>query len=591
VDTQLYSGEDAASSEPNASLTVSKSAESDANASNLTFAYLEAPATTQGVRKLRVRFWDEDQAAPGNPGPEVQVTHAGEDETNPSGWWGILVKNLPISVERGNIRREVFLTTSGGATLFLVAEVPDNNSSAILIEQYEFRIGDGIDLDVDNNAPPRCRFVAEISGVLAFGHLKRLVKTDGGIPVDVVDGVVFSKPFLPVQVPYTNFFQVASGFDEPVNGLLAHNGWLIVGKRQSAYRSLLEQLAPKLEDITKGSGVLASDSMEVVDGIAYWLGDKGIYAYPGAGIALLVSDNLEDLFTEAQIAAGFLAQASAAINRLKNQYVVTFRKSGDVWTQDRLSTEFDEDLGAQLPGEKLRAGHRFSRYDGVNIVALGQENDPRGGPKRMLAGTDDGFVLLMDRRDTNKQLIGPTEAVWGSTALVAGAGSTTSKVVLSSGTVDEVLAGPRSAVLRWGTEVVRVLFGETAALHLDRPATAAPANGTALTLGVQTHRWKTKLIDMGVPEARKNYRYLDVMHKIESAGGAVAVTAIPDGGVKEDFSALANVTLRSLDLRSLWTRCDLNRVRARLVQIEFSATVPFEILQLVFRASDQDTHA
>ena len=590
ADTQTYAGEDATSSIPSSSLEIVKSAESNASASNFLFNYLEGLALTQGVRKLRVRFYDQDQAAPGNPGPEVQVTHAGEDQTNPSGWWGILIKNLPISVERGSIRREVFLTESGGATLFLVAEVPDNASSSILIEQYEFRIGDGIALEVDNNAPPRCRHVEEVGGVLAFGHLERAVRSDGGLPVDIPDGVVFSKSFLPVQVPYTNFFQVASGFDEPVNGMLAHNGWLIVAKRTSTYRTLLEQLAPKLEDVHKGAGVLASDSMEVVDGIAYWLGDKGIYAYPGAGIAILISDRLEDLFTQKQIAAGHLERASATVNRLKNQYVVTFRRTGDVWTQDRLSTEYDEDLGAQLPGEKLLAGHRFSRYDGVNVVALGTENDPLGGPKRMLGGTDDGFVLFMDRDDTNRQLIGPTAAVWGATALVAGAGSTTTSVVVGSGAIDDVLAGPRSAVLRWGTVTVRVLLGESGVLHLDRPIPSAsiPANLQALTLGVITHRWRTKDLDMQVPEARKNFRYLDVFHRIEGSG-AVAVTALQDGGIGEDFVAIPSVSIGTLDLRSMWTRLVLNHIRARFVSIEFSSTDPFEILQMIFRVSDQDT--
>lgn len=587
VDTQVYAGANAASSTPNAALDVAKSAESDANASNLTWAYLEALATTQGERQLRVRFYDEDQAAPSNPGPQVTITHAGEDLTNPSGWWGILIKNLPVSVERGSVRREVFMTLSDGATLFLVAVVPDNESSSILIEQYESRIANGIVLEVDNNAPPRCDQVEESNGVLAFGKLSRLVKSDGGVPVDALDSIVFSKPFLPVQIPYSNFFQVPSGFDAEITGMVDHNGYLIVAKRESVYRCQLEQLAPKFEIISRGSGVVASDTMEVIDGVAYWLGGKGFYAYAGSGEAKLISDRLEDLFTNNEVASQALAQASAAINRLRNQYVLVFRKTGDVWTQDRLSTEFADDL-VSTPGEKMQSGHRFSRYDGVNIVSVGQENDPRGGPKRLIGGTDDGFVLLLDRRDTNRQLIGPTSAIWGDTALVAGVGSTTTRIVISSGVVDVALAGSRSAVLRWGTEVVRVLFAESGVLHLDRPVSSAPASGQAMTLGVITHRWKTKIMDVGVLEARKHFRFLDVTHRIEGAG-IVAVTAIQDGGVGEDFTARPTVTLTPLDLRSLYTRLNLNKIRARFIQFEFTSTDPFEILQMTLRVSDQDT--
>jgi hypothetical protein len=583
VDVQPYAGATALSSLPNAGLAITRdSAASSANASDPLWKYLETLDTTLGRRRIRVAFYDVDQAQVSNPGPELVVSPAGEDASNPSGYTAIALTGLPISRERGQLERRIFMSLSGGASLFRVADVPDNTSTAVVVEKTESQIADGDELETDNQAPPQCSELAESQNVLAFGNLKRLVTALDGEPVDVPDGVVYSKPYKPVAVPFSNFTTV-NGRGPAITAMKDLNGRIVISKRHSLIRLVPRQNLPALEIISPTRGCPAGATMVVHDNRLLFLGDNGPYLYSGGGVPDWVGENLADFFTRSRIDKLALVDAVAAINVLRNQYVVVIRELGRPYTSHRISCELDSESSGIASGQERPAYFRFSHYEGPNLTAIGGADDPAGTTQRFVGGTEEGFLVWLDRADTNLLMLGPTAAVWGDSALVAGAGSTSTKVVVSSGALDLVQAGARGALLKYGATEAAVLFAETGALHLDRPVAVLAANAQALTLGQRTAFWETRWIDMGAPESKKNARFLDIVYTAQVSGQLVVTCdVIAENGL---FPGLA-VGTATLTLG--FAQFNINTMRGRFIKFRFTGTEAFEITELVLRGSDAD---
>lgn len=568
VDTQDYAGDVSTSSRPNEKRIIEQDQHASAFSTDPRWGNVGRNSPAKGRYEAAVAFYDPEQAdilPYSAPGPTRVIRLPGEDKSNPSSFVGLRFYNLPVSRDKGDIQRWLFLSELNNSVKFLAAVVPDNISTDVVVTgPDEFRPR-GTVLDTDNEVPPRCRFVESTQGVLAFGGAD-------GQP----DLIVWSKPFFPAAVPRgRNVFQVPSGASEGLTGMVDFNGRVLAFKRDSVYRAVLRDGAVVYDKLTPDMGCVSHGSILTLQNQLYWVGEQGLCVYTGGGIPEWISARLETFFNDGldQQAAD---RITAAVNRRRNQIVLAVRELGELYQSHRVT--------AELARVDVNPSHRFGRHDDPGLVCVASLRDRGGQTSRLIGGTDDGFAVWLDRADTALVMLGPTAAVWGDSALVASTGSTATRVTLQgTPNMDLEQAGPRGAKLRWGTFEALVLFAEANALHLDRvlASSAIPADGTALTLGVRTRYWRTKWLDLGVAETRKRYRHLDVVHTKE-ASGSVLVTAYEDFGTTAESVGTIPLTGPG------WCRIAIDKIQTRFVQFAFESSSPFEITEIVLRASDAD---
>jgi len=584
VDTVDYAYVDQENTtEPNEALEFELDPDSNANARAPTWETIAPSVLLPGVYSLGVAFYDPEQAdisPPSNPGPELIVEIGQDDSTNPSGFTGITLQNIPVSSDDGAIQRWVYMSLPGKGQRFLVATIPDNTSTSITISKGGDSIADGALLQEDNGPPPRCKFVSASQGALAYGAI-----------LGFKDLVVFSKPFFIAAVPYgRSIFQVPSGASEEITGIANNNGKLIVFKRDAVWRAQLVSGLVIYAELAKEMGCVGHGTIFDLQNRLYWVGEQGLYVYNGAGMPYWIGAKVESLFNDGvdQESAELM---SAALNRRRNQVVFALKESGSLYQSHRLSAEFNHELaggergsatGYTTAAQRIQSGHRFSRYDDPNAAVMGSLRDKGRSTSRLIAGTDDGFVVWMDRADTSLVMLGPTAGIWGDSAVTVGAGATTTALPLkSSPTLDTDLQTMRGAKLRISGSEAMILHVSGTTLHLDRALTSAPPDGTTATVGTRTRYWKSRWLDFGVPQSRKRGRYLDLVFTKQSSG-------ILDVNVYQDFGATA-IRLGAVDMSAGGAKTlPMDRIQARHVQIELTSTDPYEVVEVIIRVSDAD---
>lgn len=529
------------------------------------------PSADLGKRRIvRCAFYDPDQAQVSSPGPELVIQPGGDDASSQSGDAKITIKDLPVSLDGPRIETRVYMSLPGGETLFLAAAV-SNGARAVAVDRTDYELVQQLVLDFDNDAPPDCTALEVAGDVLVCANLRNVASAPDGSPVAVPDGVLFSKPFTPTAFPGSNIFTVPAG-SPGVTGLRSLNGRLVIGKASGLFRAALRQGAAASEEISPSIGAFGGASMVVHDNILFFWGPRGIYAYSGSGVPEWIGAPVRELFQSGEIRRGHAFVAVAAVNRRRNQVAWTLQLSGSPRHRHRVSVEL------------APSGPRFSRYAEPFLTAIGEIQRPLGEVASFVGGSDEGFVLWLDRSDT--QAVGVN---FGATALTVN-GSASSSAVPVSGTLDVALDGARGAILRSGSNEAAVLFAAGGTLYLDTPLAAVPANGAALTLGLPLRYVVTKWMDLGLPEFDKKLRYLSVL--VTQGSGNIKVTAFKDyGATAYSLIPRANAPDANIDLAGAAVqRFDIGHIQARHVQFRFESADPFEIIEAVLRVSDADQY-
>jgi len=210
-----------------------------------------------------------------------------------------------------------------------------------------------------------------------------------------------------------------------------------------------------------------------------------------------------------------------------------------------------------------------------------------------MGGTDDGFLVWLDRPDTQFHLMGDDENAYSSQSATVGSGSSLSSIVLSgSPTLDTALEGIRGQVLRYvaaGTEyAVRLLSASNKTITFDEQATVTPTVSGDVTIGAQVHRWDSGWLDCDNPQQLKNALYLDAVAK-QAADGELrflfykdfdTTTAIDS---KDMALTLAHKQVNVEGLDGRWFQ-----VSVRSVPLTTKASVSLSSLLLRLYDIDQD---
>lgn len=586
VDPETAAAADYATTQPNADLEVANGA---GPGTSLFWRILSTNLLLEGETKVWVTFFDPRNNVESRPSPELLVEPGGEDVTNPSGDASLKLKGIPVFP--GAFRR-IYLSLLDEVDGFRVAEIPDDTSSSLSIRKTQDEISRGFPLRFDRGSPPRCSLLAVSQSEMFYGKLD-------GQP----DGIQFSNPFTPNEVPPANFFVIDSGDDKEITALGDLQGALAVWKRNAIWRVTA---APGVDAagnaipivtqqrLTTGAGAISQQSVVDLDNTKYWLDVRGPMSFGGTGKPVYLGSKLEPYFRDTADSEGFVV-AAAAINRFRSQYVFVLKAAASDYQHDRFAFEFDHELSGIFADLGRQALHRITFYRDPNLTALTEVDSRDGGPRRLVGGTEEGFAVWLDQSATTLVMLGDTAAVHGDNSLAAGASSTTTKLILSgSPNVDVDLEGPRGARVRWldGTanaEAV-VLFAESLSLHLDRVTSSTlPASGAALTLGEKLYLWKSKAFPFGNPGEHKKLYWVDLI-RVPKASGSLKFDLFHDLAT----AAFSFSTARTLDLTSATEEIGVGEAQFRKIyQVQLStdaddSDVEFELLDLSFRVGDTD---
>lgn len=501
-----------ATTETNEKLEIDQGANASVNADSLFWQRQRMIQMMDGTRRVQITFFDVDQNIESNPSPQLIIDPTQEDRSNQSGAARIKLTDIPVSRQSGNVIRRVYMTLSNGSTPLLIGELQDNITDTFSVYLPENIIARGTPRSYQNGGPPRCSIVASGQGVLWYGDLEFQR-----------DGVFFSRAYRPASVPISNFLVFDTGDSSPITGIHDTTGRVIIFKRDSMYGVTVAPGSVSQDTISRGVGTIHHNTIQTLGDRVYFVDTRGVMSMIPYGEPTRISDTIEEFFNTGidQTAYGDVA---AAINHRRDQYTFVAKEVDDDYHRARYAAEGSH-------AERTGMAHRFSRYKGPNLTAITTVWDRFGNSHALVAGTEEGFCVWMEREDTFLLMMGPDTAVWGDTSVTLGAAAVgDSTVTVTSGTLDGTLSGARGATLRWeasGVEQSAVILGVSGTvLILDRAITAAIAVSSTGIIGAARPTFHTPWMDAGVPDLQKTFRVLDITREITA--GTLSVTSHKD---------------------------------------------------------------
>lgn len=552
------------------------------NAKDLVWRFLQ-DLPLDGVRYARAVFYDVDQAQLSDPGPAVAIRPDEDDISNASRQLRLTLSDIPAPRDQGNFEVWLYLGLGGGSdsSLFRVARVPAGTRE-IVVSMPETTLGAQPPISFQNASPPRCEILAACRTRLFFGALES--DPDSG---------VYSYAGTPVAVNFSAPFRLPGGLGPKLTMMSELDGLVVLGKRRALGSLTIDQNGlPVVDVVSSGVGCIAHQTAQELDDRLIFQSERGLCLVTRSGVTNLgkptfIANNVRDFFAT-DIDQSYTHQA-ACINRRREQYVLALRATGEQRSRLRLSMDYDRRLGDQSLSLFTPSAFRFSRYIGPNVCALASVQSNDGGVAVTIAGTEEGFVVWMDREDTQLLGLGPSVA-WGDATLVnSGSPGSVLSVAVGSGVVDTALEGPRGTALRYkdASGVVRVadILGASGSTLMFATAAlaVAPANAP-MVLGQQTHTWETGWVDCGNPERPKQAYYLDVIGRIETSG-----TMQVD--IYQDFDSTTVIKSFTFQLSDLIKHYPVSDLLARWVKVvmhtpDISSGQRFEIPSLVLSVQD-----
>lgn len=570
-------------SQPNTNIKWTQGGDVDGaatSAADPVWNYIQAPATWAASRQLAVAFYDKTQNLVGDCSPQLTIKPASEDTANPSGAVRIRLTNLPVGRYPSDLWVYESVANGSSGSLFRVATVA-NGTAEVALRFTDAETALGPVLEFTNAEPPRCEIVATSGSRLIYGALEIQP-----------DACVASKVGFPGSVDYSKTFRLNSGFGEKVTGLIDIDTSLIAFKRRAVASVTFNATNDAIVNaVGSGTGAVAHATVKAQNGIIIFMSDKGMQAMargPGTnlGIPQWIGDDVRVLFSE-QVEQKEVRRAIACLNQKRKQYVLVFNYADEPHQFGRLTLEMSPDNNSM----------RYGLLEQPNITAITSVQSKIGGVERMVAGTEEGFVVWLDDPRSAQCMTGNNGAIWGYQVFSAGGiTSTTGTSSTEAQRIDCTLEGPRGAIMRWVDVAGNVK--EVVALGADNTTAnaayvlfadvmdQAPIANQSIAQGCPRYRWESGWLDMGNPERMKTIMLLDLIFKKETSGELQV-------DVYADFDEDRSLQTTMLDLSKGQHRVDFSGVEGRHVKVLLSTPplayeVKFELASMVWRVSDTD---
>lgn len=166
-------------------------------------------------------------------------------------------------------------------------------------------------LDGSNGTPniPRGSYITSFLNRLWLGHTAADSSSlDWGAVVSTGGAILAPDNFL--AWPTLNHHSVGQGDGENLTALWVYRGQLQIGKTDSVYTEFGDRDSNFIDRLTvKQAGVSSNDSVVVLDGLTYYKGKRGVYAYDGAQ-SVRISDLIKPDIDGMQDAASAVRQSA-----------------------------------------------------------------------------------------------------------------------------------------------------------------------------------------------------------------------------------------------------------------------------------------
>ena len=564
-------------SDPNDDLELAMDTEASDNADALVWQKSTSIQMLQGFRRVRITFFDTEQNVESNPGPELLIEPSLEDQVSTSGAARILVKDIPLSPQPGKVIRRVYMSLADGGVLFRVAELEDNVSDSMVVYKSEFAIGQGSPLEYNRNAPPKCDVVHAGAGVMWYGGLDLQP-----------NGVLFSNPFEPSAIPFTNLLLFDTGDNSPITGLHEHAGRMLVFKRDAIYAATVVPGGVVQETVSRGAGSVNQNCIQQLDDRLYFIESRGVQHMAPFGEPQRISEEIEVFFntdwdlTQQKFVVG-------GLNRAREQYLFCTKETASDYPDVRYAAELMQ--GSSVLEKDARSmKHRYSRFKGPNLTALATLWDRFGDNYKLVAGTEEGFVIWMDRSDSQLHMMGEDTNIYGRSSLTLAASSDLQLFEISAGSMDTTLSSVRGTKVRFQDSsdveyegTILAMVGTT--VILDRNRTVAVVTGDNIILGATRPLYRSKWFDLGMPELTKKSVIIDISRTDQSTGTLTLTTY-------QDFSDTARDTITMSQTSPLGhypTSAHGAVLQFRISEPYASAGTVFELVDLVWRVQFTDS--
>jgi hypothetical protein len=312
--------------------------------------------------------------------------------------------------------------------------------------------------------------------------------------------------------------------------------------------------------------------------------------------------NVSDLFDEDNPALRVdpmaLDRCVLGVNRRQSLVQMAWKEMGELAQRRRFGLEFDTGLTELGVRRDPASSVRYMLYVGPSLTALGAADRLVPGTQRFLGGTEDGFVLQLDRFG---QALDVHEPGLVTQATLVGT-STISRLDFTgalSGVFD--LEGLRGVPLSWvesGVERSAVaLFASGSSIYLDRPLASAPTAGVVVSVGAIPLLWKSRRFDMGNPHERKIPQWLDIVIEPQASGQVVVEVFVDaDAAAKSMVVNGQVVPYYTMDLTRAAHKIPLGELRGRYFQFQIRTVPPavgvaLEVVEMVLSLEEAEFHS
>lgn len=385
-----------------------------------------------------------------------------------------------------------------------------------------------------NGPAPWCQYAAFFNGRVFLANDPRNEEESSRL--------FYSESLKPESFGALNFIDVESGEGEPITGLKALFDRLFIFKRSSMYA--LSGTGPSnfsVQLITPNTGTYSGHSIVEVDGVLYFLSDRGPMAFNGVSFDW-IGKNIQETFED--FGKADFSLAVAGHNKDQDQIWFSCKASSSSTSNDRILV--------------WDITHRvWSLYTGLYPQSMDSSIDSTG-TNRLLFGDDFGFVWIADNDGSFQDgdvgfytgsPVYKTTVASGSTARVIN----TAGSIYSQGTTgldDGRLKGLRVEIdLAAGTAEKRIVWNTSTSLTVETDGTESgfsttPAVGEAIRIAAVDAQWT------GPPHALAEVGNLARTEEVEVEG--VAYTDNNANGT-DNVSTVALIVGRAKDYSTSFT--------------------------------------
>lgn len=334
-----------------------------------------------GTYKVRHSFGVKDRfgrtLAESPLGPEKSVVLANT---------GLAVSNMRVSLEAYVNTRFLYRTTSGGDTYFKWADIDDNAS----ITTFDNNLGDAglsllATLPSDLGVPP---------GTTGGGRLKLIVRWKNrlwavsDIPTDI-DNIRFCEVDRPWAWPAQNVRGIppVGAQSSGITALIPRRDDLGICKYGSVTKLVGDSAATfQVIIVSEGSGIVAPDSIAVIDDVGYGLGQDGVYRYDDNGFVNISKEKNHAWFTtDDYFNRSRFAYAEGRWDPKNNSYDLLLSAAG--------SSALDRWVSFDLKRRVFTGPHKT---DGFTPTTMKLITDSAGQLVGVMGGNN-GFVYLVNQ--------------------------------------------------------------------------------------------------------------------------------------------------------------------------------------------------